>query len=84
MAFTASARGYQFLDQVYRFGDVALTGFDDILWAETTRPRLTTMRVDSRQMGRMAVRLLRARLQNPDGAPSVTVIQPELVRRESA
>lgn len=65
-------------------GDVALTGFDDILWAETTRPRLTTMRVDSRQMGRMAVRLLRARLQNPDGAPSVTVIQPELVRRESA
>lgn len=26
MAFTASARGYQFMDQVYRFGDVALTG----------------------------------------------------------
>lgn len=26
LAFTASARGYQFMDQVYRFGDVALTG----------------------------------------------------------
>lgn len=63
--------------------DVALVGFDDILWAVTTRPQLTTMRVDSRQMGRMAVRLLRARIDNPAGAPSVTVISPELVRRGS-
>jgi DNA-binding LacI/PurR family transcriptional regulator len=41
------------------------------------------MRVDSRQMGRMAVRLLRSRIQNPASVPTVTVVQPELVRRES-
>lgn len=63
--------------------DVAMIGFDDISLAETVRPRLTTVRVDTRQMGRLAVRLLRNRILHPDASPTVTVIQPALVERES-
>lgn len=65
-------------------GDIAVMGFDDSLWAETTQPPLTTMRVDSLQMGRMAVKLLQARIGEPQASPSSTVLQPMLVRRGSA
>ena len=64
--------------------DVAVMGFDDSMWAEAADPPLTTMRVDARQMGRLAVRLLQARMGDPSASPTATTLQPKLVRRASA
>lgn len=64
--------------------DIAVMGFDDSMWAESTNPQLTTMRVDARQMGRMAMRLLQARIGNPEATPTSTKLQPMLVKRGSA
>lgn len=65
-------------------GDIAVMGFDDSLWAEATLPQLTTMQVDARQMGRMAMKLLQGRISSPEASPTSTVLQPRLVRRGSA
>lgn len=61
--------------------DIAVMGFDDSVWAETTHPQLTTMRVDARQMGSMAMKLLQARIGNPEASPTSTMLQPVLVVR---
>lgn len=65
-------------------GDIAIVGFDDSLWAETTSPQLTTLHVDARQMGRMAMKLLLGRINSPGASPTSTVLQPRLIRRGSA
>lgn len=62
-------------------GDVAVVGFDDTIWAESTSPQLTTVHVDTRQMGQMAMRLLWSRMHNRDMTPMATVIQPRVVVR---
>ena len=64
--------------------DIAVMGFDDSMWAEAANPPLTTMRVDARQMGRLAMRMLQARVADPAAAPTATTLQPQLVRRASA
>ena len=64
--------------------DIAVMGFDDSMWAEAADPPLTTMRVDARQMGRLAMRMLQARVADPSAAPTATTLQPQLVRRASA
>lgn len=43
--------------------DISLIGFDDIYYAAHADPPLTTVRVDKEYMGRLAVRLLSARLR---------------------
>ena len=62
-------------------GDVALMGFDDTIWAESTSPQLSTVHIDTRQMGQMAMRLLVNRMNDPEASPMVTVIQPNVVIR---
>jgi len=62
-------------------GDVAVVGFDDTVWAESTSPQLATVHVDTRQMGQMAMRLLWSRMHNRDMTPMATVIQPRVVIR---
>ncbi|MAQ83993.1 MAG: LacI family transcriptional regulator [Maritimibacter sp.] len=54
--------------------DFSVTGFDNIGWSQMATPRLTTLDVDRREMGREAVRLLRRRIATPD-APVQTVLQ---------
>jgi LacI family transcriptional regulator len=44
----------------------AVTGFDDIAWAQLTDPPLTTVAVDASAMGSMAARLLIDRIESPD------------------
>ena len=61
--------------------DIAIFGFDDIILAQTSQPQLSSVRVDTRQMGRLAVRALRARLKQPDATVSTTVLPARLVLR---
>ncbi len=65
--------------------DVSIIGFDDVLFAATSHPPLTTVRQPLRQMGQMAATTLLGLIQG-DGelAPgSVITVYPELVVRKS-
>lgn len=55
-------------------GDFSLVGFDNLGWSQLATPRLTTMDVDRREMGREAVRLLRRRQARPT-APVLSILQ---------
>jgi LacI family transcriptional regulator len=64
--------------------DISVIGFDDILVAEYTNPRLTTVRQPLHKMGSTAAELLVKRIQAPEQPFSDTVwFTPELVVRES-
>lgn len=63
--------------------DVSIVGFDDTPHASQVSPALTTMRVDTLSMGRMAIDALRFRWRWPDAAPFMTKLQPVLVERDS-
>lgn len=54
--------------------DFSLAGFDNVGWSQLATPRLATMDVDRRAMGREAVRLLLRRLGRPD-APVHSILQ---------
>lgn len=65
--------------------DVSIVGFDDVLFAATSHPPLTTIRQPLRRMGQMAATTLLGLIQG-DGklAPgSVITVFPELVVRKS-
>ena len=65
--------------------DVSVVGFDDVLFAATSHPPLTTVRQPLRQMGQMAATTLLAMIRN-DGhlkTGSVITVYPELVVRRS-
>lgn len=64
-------------------GDIAIIGVDDIPLAKIVRPQLTTLHVNLRHIGRLAMRTL---LDTIEGGSSSTAIQvePQLIVRESA
>jgi DNA-binding LacI/PurR family transcriptional regulator len=62
---------------------LSVIGFDDIDLASALRPALTTMRVDKRLMGRLAVRLLQERAAEPGRPPLTVQIGTELIVRDS-
>ena len=64
-------------------GDLSIMGYDDTYLATSISPNLSTMRVDTRVMGRAAVHLLALRMEKPDAVRSTFMIHPELVVRES-
>jgi len=65
--------------------DLSVVGFDDILLASHTVPALTTLRMPMTQIVRagveMAIEL--ARSGRPTGEPSVEVLEPSLIVRQS-
>ena len=64
--------------------DISVIGFDDIIVAEYTNPRLTTVRQPLHKMGSSGAELLIQRIQNPDKPyPDTVWFSPELVVRES-
>jgi DNA-binding LacI/PurR family transcriptional regulator len=63
-------------------GNVSVVGIDDIQIAAFTSPRLTTIRQPLRHMGAIAATTLLRRIQGEE-VPEETVVQPELVVRES-
>jgi LacI family transcriptional regulator len=65
--------------------DVSVVGFDDVLFAATSHPPLTTVRQPLRQMGQMAATTLLGLIRGDgDQTPgSVITVYPELVVRKS-
>lgn len=67
-----------------RVGDeVAVAGYDDVEWADLVDPPLTTMAQPIEEIGRQAVRLLLARVEDPDRAPETVRLPPTLRHRNS-
>lgn len=63
--------------------DVSVFGYDDIPLAKYLTPRLSTASKDGEKMGREAVRLLLARLQDPDRPHQEIRLPARLILRES-
>lgn len=64
--------------------DVAVVGIDDIEEGRFSAPTLTTIAPDKREIGRLAVRRLVARIEGAEVAGPLTVQTPfRLIRRES-
>lgn len=63
--------------------DLSLVSYDDIPMAKYQVPRLTTVSKDVARMGREAVKLLLARLHDPDRPRQEIRVSPRLIIRES-
>lgn len=64
--------------------ELSVAGFDDIPLAEFTIPALTTVRQPMKEIARLAVKQLRALIEQPDKTPRRRqVITPSLVVRDS-
>jgi LacI family transcriptional regulator len=63
--------------------DISIIGFDDIFWAASCVPALTTVRVDKGLLGRMAVQRILDRIQEPSLAATATKVEPQMVLRSS-
>ena len=64
--------------------DCAIVGFDDIQWAATATPSLTTVRVHKYDLGQQAMNRLLAMLDDPEATFPPLYLDVELVIRESA
>lgn len=64
-------------------GELALIGYDDIEFAQSTVVPLSSIRQPAREIGATAVGLLLDALAAPDGAPRQVRFRPELVVRAS-
>ncbi|WP_427964947.1 substrate-binding domain-containing protein [Altererythrobacter sp.] len=64
-------------------GTISLVGYDDVAVANTTRPRLTTVRQPLEEMGEAACRLLVDQIRNPSRPCQHTLVPFEIVERES-
>lgn len=62
---------------------VAVTGFDGVVAGRLSRPALTTVRQPMQELGRAAVELLVAQLDDPGVGPSHRQLPVSLVLRES-
>lgn len=63
--------------------DMAVVGFDDFEWADTFRPRLTTVAQDCLAQGRLAVDLLLERVNGTTGTPRTVRVPATVMHRES-
>jgi DNA-binding LacI/PurR family transcriptional regulator len=63
--------------------DVSLVGFDDIEMVEHLTPPLTTVRVNKEALGYIAVKSLLTRATDMDAVSVTSVLDVELIKRES-
>jgi LacI family transcriptional regulator len=63
--------------------DVSIFGYDDVPLAKYLVPRLSTASKDGEKMGREAIRLLLARIQNPNQPRQEIRLPARLILRES-
>ena len=63
--------------------DIAITGFDDIPWAEHTHPPLTTVHQPIYKIGTMVCEMLIELLKGKESKQQV-ILQPSLIIRQSS
>ena len=63
--------------------DVSVIGFDDILQASVSYPKLTTVRQPLDQMGRVAVEMLLEKIENSDHQSRQVTLATQLIIRDS-
>jgi LacI family transcriptional regulator len=63
--------------------DISIIGFDDIDFAAFMHPPLTTIRVERKEIGKLAVRRLVERLAEPDLIPIRVEVKCSLIERQS-
>jgi LacI family transcriptional regulator len=63
--------------------DLSVVGYDDIPFAKYLMPRLTTVSKNAVGLGREAVKLLLARIQEPDRPQQTVNVSPQVLIRES-
>lgn len=63
--------------------DLSVAGFDDILFAASSWPPLTTIRQPRRELGARAMLMLHAIMEGRADTPGTVVLPTELVRRQS-
>lgn len=63
--------------------DLAIVGYDEVEWADLVDPPLTTMAQPVAEIGRQAVRLLLARIAEPDREDTVLRLPPRMIHRSS-
>ncbi len=64
--------------------DVAIVGFDNVPFATMVRPRLTTVAQPMKRLGENAARVLIERLNDPELPVSGTMLEHDIIVRESA
>ncbi|QBR01982.1 LacI family DNA-binding transcriptional regulator [Paraburkholderia pallida] len=64
-------------------GAISVIGHNDMPLLDMLNPPLTTLRIQHREMGRQAARLLLGRIATPSAAPLRITLAPELVIRGS-
>jgi len=64
-------------------GDIAVIGFDDLSWAVSLNPPLTTVAQPTFQIGLQAAELFMVRIADPDRPPRTIVLETQLIVRES-
>lgn len=64
--------------------DLSLMGFDDIDWASTSRPPLTTIRVEKQEMGAKAIHIVMDLISHPDAKAKRVETPVHLVVRGSS
>ncbi len=63
--------------------DFNLVGFDNIAEAALSRPALTTIAVEPRQIGQQVAELLLRRIADPAGRPEQVILPPRLIIRDT-
>jgi len=63
--------------------DFNLVGFDNIAEAALSRPALTTIAVEPRQIGQEVAELILRRIADPTGRPEQVIIAPRLIIRDT-
>jgi LacI family transcriptional regulator len=65
--------------------DIAVVGFDDIVWLSAFHPTLTTVAQPSNEIGKQAAELLLKRIEEKNvGKPCIMILPTKLVIRESS
>ena len=64
-------------------GEISVTGFNDMPFADHFRPPLTTVRIPHYELGARSAELLLELLQDPEALPTQELLEPELIVRES-
>ncbi|MEN6384509.1 MAG: LacI family DNA-binding transcriptional regulator [Phycisphaerales bacterium] len=68
---------------IYVPGQVGVIGFDDSSIASQRRLKISTMKIPTKEIGRMAVRMILDRLANKAKEPAKIVLKAELIVRQS-